>query len=161
MTCCCSTSRPTISTSSAIGWLAGYLRDHGRAFVVVTHDRWFLDAVTERTWEVADGQVHAYEGGYSAYVLARAERARIAEAADQRRRNLLRKELAWLRRGPPARTSKPKFRVEAADGADRRRAAAARQRGAVPAGHRAARQDRARTRGRVGARPGRACCWTT
>ena len=81
---------------------------------MVTHDRWFLDTVTERTWEVADGQVHAYEGGYSAYVLARAERARIADAADQRRRNLLRKELAWLRRGPPARTSKPKFRVEAA-----------------------------------------------
>jgi len=98
----------------AIRWLAGYLRDHGRAFVVVTHDRWFLDAVTERTWDVADGRVHSYEGGYSAYVLARAERARIAEAADQRRRNLLRKELAWLRRGPPARTSKPKFRIEAA-----------------------------------------------
>jgi ATP-binding cassette subfamily F protein uup len=98
----------------AIRWLAGYLRDYGRAFVVVTHDRWFLDAVTERTWEVADGRVHSYEGGYSAYVLARAERARIADAADQRRRNLLRKELAWLRRGPPARTSKPKFRIDAA-----------------------------------------------
>jgi ABC transport system ATP-binding/permease protein len=98
----------------AVRWLAGYLREHGRAFVVVTHDRWFLDEVTERTWEVADGDVHAYEGGYSAYVLARAERARIAEATDQRRRNLMRKELAWLRRGPPARTSKPKFRVEAA-----------------------------------------------
>jgi ABC transport system ATP-binding/permease protein len=97
-----------------IRWLAGYLRDHGRAFVVVTHDRWFLDTVTDRTWEVADGQVHAYEGGYSAYVLARAERARIADATDQRRRNLLRKELAWLRRGPPARTSKPKFRLDAA-----------------------------------------------
>jgi len=81
--------------------------------VVVTHDRWFLDAVTKRIWEVADGRVHAYEGGYSAYVLARAERARIAEAADQRRRNLLRKELAWLRRGPAARTSKPKFRIAA------------------------------------------------
>jgi ATP-binding cassette subfamily F protein uup len=98
----------------AIRWLAGYLREHGRAFVVVTHDRWFLDEVTEQTREVADGQVHAYDGGYSAYVLARAERVRIAEATDQRRRNLLRKELAWLRRGPPARTSKPKFRVEAA-----------------------------------------------
>ena len=98
----------------AIRWLAGYLREHGRAFVVVTHDRWFLDEVTEQTWEVADGQVHSYDGGYSAYVLARAERVRIAEATDQRRRNLLRKELAWLRRGPPARTSKPKFRVEAA-----------------------------------------------
>jgi ABC transport system ATP-binding/permease protein len=98
----------------AIRWLAGYLRDYGRAFVVVTHDRWFLDAVTDRTWEVADGRVHSYDGGYSSYVLARAERARIAEATDQRRRNLLRKELAWLRRGPPARTSKPKFRIEAA-----------------------------------------------
>jgi ABC transport system ATP-binding/permease protein len=98
----------------AVRWLAGYLREHGRAFVVVTHDRWFLDAVTERTWEVADGRVHSYDGGYSAYVLARAERARIAAATDQRHRNLLRKELAWLRRGPAARTSKPKFRVEAA-----------------------------------------------
>jgi ABC transport system ATP-binding/permease protein len=98
----------------AVQWLAGYLRSHARAYVVVTHDRWFLDAVTERTWEVADGHVYAYDGGYSAYVLARAERARIAGAADQRRRGLLRKELAWLRRGPQARTSKPKFRVEAA-----------------------------------------------
>ncbi len=98
----------------AVRWLAGYLREHGRAFAMVTHDRWFLDEVTERTWEVTDGHVHAYEGGYSAYVLARAERARIAEATDARRRNLMRKELAWLRRGPPARTSKPKFRVEAA-----------------------------------------------
>jgi len=98
----------------AVQWLAGYLRAHARAYVVVTHDRWFLDAVTERTWEVADGHVYAYDGGYSAYVLARAERARIAEATDARRRNLMRKELAWLRRGPPARTSKPKFRIEAA-----------------------------------------------
>jgi len=98
----------------AIRWLASYLREHGRAFAVVTHDRWFLDAVTEQTWEVAGARVHSYDGGYSAYVLARAERERIAEAADQRRRNLLRKELAWLRRGPPARTSKPKFRIEAA-----------------------------------------------
>ncbi len=98
----------------AIGWLAGYLGGQGRTFVVVTHDRWFLDAVCERTWEVADGEVRSYEGSYSAYVLARAERARIAGAVDRRRRGLLRKELAWLRRGPPARTSKPKFRVEAA-----------------------------------------------
>jgi ABC transport system ATP-binding/permease protein len=98
----------------AISWLAGYLREYATSYVVVTHDRWFLDVVTERTWEVADGQVHAYDGGYSAYVLARAERARIAAAIDARRRNLLRKELAWLRRGPPARTSKPKFRIEAA-----------------------------------------------
>jgi ABC transport system ATP-binding/permease protein len=98
----------------AIRWLAGYLTSHGKAFVVVTHDRWFLDAVCERTWEISDGEVHAYDGGYSAYVLARAERARQAAALDQRRRNLLRKELAWLRRGPPARTSKPKFRLDAA-----------------------------------------------
>jgi ATP-binding cassette subfamily F protein uup len=98
----------------AIRWLAGYLREFGKSYVVVTHDRWFLDEVCERTWELSGGQVHAYDGGYSAYVLARAERARLAEAADQRRRNLLRKELAWLRRGPPARTSKPKFRIEAA-----------------------------------------------
>jgi ATP-binding cassette subfamily F protein uup len=98
----------------AIRWLAGYLVSFGKAFVVVTHDRWFLDAVSEQTWEIADGRVHAYEGGYSAYVLARAERARIAAAEDERRRNLLRKELAWLRRGPPARTSKPKFRIDAA-----------------------------------------------
>jgi ABC transport system ATP-binding/permease protein len=98
----------------AITWLAGYLRQHATSFVVVTHDRWFLDAVTDETWEVAGGQVHGYEGGYSAYVLAKAERARIAAVMDQRHRNLLRKELAWLRRGPPARTSKPKFRIEAA-----------------------------------------------
>jgi ABC transport system ATP-binding/permease protein len=98
----------------AITWLAGYLRQYAPSYVIVTHDRWFLDAVTEETWEVAAGQVHRYDGGYSAYVLARAERARIAAAADQRRRNLLRKELAWLRRGPPARTSKPKFRIDAA-----------------------------------------------
>ncbi len=99
----------------AIRWLAGYLKTHDRAaFVVVTHDRWFLDAVCDRTWEVADGQVRAYDGGYSAYVLARAERARQSAALDQRKRNLLRKELAWLRRGPPARTSKPKFRIDAA-----------------------------------------------
>jgi ATP-binding cassette subfamily F protein uup len=98
----------------AIRWLAGYLTTHGKAFVVVTHDRWFLDAVCDRTWEVGEGQVNVYDGGYSAYVLARAERARQAASLDQRRRNLLRKELAWLRRGPPARTSKPKFRLDAA-----------------------------------------------
>jgi ATP-binding cassette subfamily F protein uup len=98
----------------AIGWLAGYLTDYVKTFVVVTHDRWFLDAVSDRTWEVADGKVHVYDGGYSAYVLAKAERARQAAAADQRRKNLLRKELAWLRRGAPARTSKPKFRLDAA-----------------------------------------------
>ncbi|HTZ94419.1 MAG TPA: ABC-F family ATP-binding cassette domain-containing protein [Streptosporangiaceae bacterium] len=98
----------------AINWLAGYLKQYETSYVIVTHDRWFLDAVTEETWELADGQVHAYDGGYSAYVLAKAERTRLAAALDQRRRNLMRKELAWLRRGPPARTSKPKFRIEAA-----------------------------------------------
>ncbi|MGE5291779.1 MAG: ABC-F family ATP-binding cassette domain-containing protein [Micromonosporaceae bacterium] len=99
----------------AIDWLADHLRARGTALVVVTHDRWFLDAVCEQIWEVADAQVYRYEGGYSAYVLAKAERDRIAGAAERRRRNLLRKELAWLRRGPPARTSKPKFRIEAAN----------------------------------------------
>jgi ABC transport system ATP-binding/permease protein len=99
----------------AIHWLAGFLRERGTAMVVVTHDRWFLDAACDRTWEVADGKVHAYDGGYSAYVLARAERARMASATEQRRRNVLRKELAWLRRGPPARTSKPRFRIDAAN----------------------------------------------
>jgi ATP-binding cassette subfamily F protein uup len=99
----------------AVDWLAHFLAGLGKALVVVTHDRWFLDAVCERTWEIADEQLHAYDGGYAAYVLARAERARIADAEQRRRRNLLRKELAWLRRGPPARTSKPRFRIEAAN----------------------------------------------
>jgi ATP-binding cassette subfamily F protein uup len=99
----------------AIDWLAHHLAGRPEALVAVTHDRWFLDAVCNRTWELAEGHLHAYEGGYSAYVLARAERARVAEATDRRRRNLLRKELAWLRRGPPARTSKPRFRVDAAN----------------------------------------------
>ena len=99
----------------AVDWLARFLRDQGTAMVVVTHDRWFLDAATGRTWDLADARLHSYEGGYAAYVLARAERARIADAAQRRRRNLLRKELAWLRRGPPARTSKPRFRIEAAN----------------------------------------------
>ena len=99
----------------AIDWLARHLAGRPEALAAVTHDRWFLDAVCNRTWELADGRVHAYDGGYSAYVLARAERARVAEATDRRRRNLLRKELAWLRRGPPARTSKPRFRVDAAN----------------------------------------------
>ncbi len=83
--------------------------------LVVTHDRWFLDAVCTDTWEVADTSVHQYEGGYAAYVLARAERDRQEATRDARRRGLLRKELAWLRRGPPARTTKPKFRIEAAN----------------------------------------------
>ena len=99
----------------AIDWLARDLVQRPEALAVVTHDRWFLDAVCNRTWELADGRLHTYDGGYAAYVLARAERARVAEATDRRRRNLLRKELAWLRRGPPARTSKPRFRIEAAN----------------------------------------------
>jgi ATP-binding cassette subfamily F protein uup len=99
----------------AIDWLARYLRDLGTAFVAVTHDRWFLDVACDRTWELATGKLHAYDGGYSAYVLARAERARVADVTERRRRGLLRKELAWLRRGPPARTSKPRFRIDAAN----------------------------------------------
>src|SRR4051812_4337064 len=99
----------------AIAWLAGWLRQRRGASVVVTHDRWFLDEVCERTWEVTAGSVAQYDGGYAAYVLARAERDRQAAAGEQRRRNLLRKELAWLRRGPPARTSKPQFRIDAAN----------------------------------------------
>jgi ABC transport system ATP-binding/permease protein len=98
----------------AIAWLAAHLSGRKSALVVVTHDRWFLDAVSTRTWEVVDGRVERYEGGYAAYVLAKAERARIAQAAEDRRQNLMRKEIAWLRRGPPARTSKPKFRIDAA-----------------------------------------------
>ena len=101
--------------TDAIDWLARHLAGRPEALVAVTHDRWFLDAVCNRTWELADGRMHAYEGGYAAYVLARAERVRISEATERRRRNLLRKELAWLRRGPPARTSKPRFRIEAAN----------------------------------------------
>ena len=99
-----------------IGWLAGHLSDQrSQALVVVSHDRWFLDAVTTKTWEVHDGAVDSYDGGYAAYVLARAERMRLAAGVEARRRNLMRKELAWLRRGPPARTSKPKFRIQAAN----------------------------------------------
>ncbi|MGH3321760.1 MAG: ABC-F family ATP-binding cassette domain-containing protein [Streptosporangiaceae bacterium] len=99
----------------AVDWLAGHLRGRSCALVIVTHDRWLLDTVCDQTWEVEGGRAHQYEGGYSAYVLARAERARLAHQAEERRRNLLRKELAWLRRGPQARTSKPKFRIEAAN----------------------------------------------
>jgi ATP-binding cassette subfamily F protein uup len=99
-----------------VAWLAQYLnKKKGLAVVVVTHDRWFLDAVTDRTWEVVEGKVEEYDGGYSAFVLAKAERMRQASAMDARRNNLIRKELAWLRRGAPARTSKPKFRVDAAN----------------------------------------------
>ncbi len=101
-----------------VAWLATFLADRrprpGSALLVVTHDRWFLDAVSTRTWEVSDGEVHTYEGGYAAYVLARVERQRVAQVTEERRANLARKELAWLRRGAPARTSKPRFRIDAA-----------------------------------------------
>jgi ATP-binding cassette subfamily F protein uup len=103
----------------AIDWLGRHLRDRAEdrhcAVIVVSHDRWLLDTVCERTWEVDRGQVHSAEGGYSAYVLAQAERERGEEAAERRRRNLARKELAWLQRGARARTTKAKFRVEAAN----------------------------------------------
>ncbi len=99
----------------AVAWLAGHLRRRTSALVVVTHDRWFLDEVCHYTWEVHDGVVDVYEGGYAAFVLAKAERSRQAEATETRRQNLARKELAWLRRGAPARTSKPKFRMDAAN----------------------------------------------
>ncbi|WP_310150485.1 ABC-F family ATP-binding cassette domain-containing protein [Phycicoccus sp. 3266] len=102
-----------------VAWLAEHLVRHrarpDNALVTITHDRWFLDAVATSTWEVVDGTVQSYEGGYAAYVLAKAERARVAAVTAERRDNLLRKELAWLRRGAPARTSKPKFRIEAAN----------------------------------------------
>lgn len=99
-----------------VAWLAEHLKTRKNlAVIVVTHDRWFLDEVTDRTWEVVGGELEEYDGGYSAYVLAKAERARQQAAMDARRDNLLRKELAWLRRGAPARTSKPKFRVDAAN----------------------------------------------
>src|SRR5271169_3541127 len=103
----------------AIDWLGRHLRDRGGngqcAVIVVSHDRWLLDTVCERTWEVDRGQVHSAEGGYSAYVLAQAERERSDDAAERRRRNLARKELAWLQRGARARATKAKFRVEAAN----------------------------------------------
>jgi ABC transport system ATP-binding/permease protein len=101
----------------AVDWLAKELRNlqaANVAMLVVSHDRWFLDAICTRIWEVHDGAVHAYDGGYAAYVLAKTDRVRQAASVAARRRNLLRKELAWLRRGPPARTSKPKFRLDAA-----------------------------------------------
>ncbi len=99
----------------AVAWLAQHLAGRSSALVVVTHDRWFLDAVCQSTWEVHDGVVDSYDGGYAAYVLAKAERQRQAAASESRRQNLVRKELAWLRRGAPARTSKPKFRIDAAN----------------------------------------------
>jgi ATP-binding cassette subfamily F protein uup len=99
----------------AIDWLGRHLRDRGCALVLVSHDRWLLDTACDQLWEVAGGQIYQTDGGYSAYVLAQAERQALAEADEQRRRNLARKELAWLRRGPQARGSKPKFRVQAAN----------------------------------------------
>ncbi len=102
-----------------IAWLARHLKSRWPAgqgaVLVVTHDRWFLDEVTSQTWEVHDGTVDQYEGGYAAYVLQRLERRRLADQAEAKRQNLMRKELAWLRRGAPARTSKPKFRIDAAN----------------------------------------------
>ncbi|WP_377269729.1 ABC-F family ATP-binding cassette domain-containing protein [Peterkaempfera sp. SMS 1(5)a] len=98
-----------------IAWLARHLQVRRSALVCVTHDRWFLDQVCTRMWDVQRGDVHEYEGGYSDYVFARAERSRIAATEETKRQNLVRKELAWLRRGAPARTSKPRFRVEAAN----------------------------------------------
>ncbi|WP_329132717.1 ABC-F family ATP-binding cassette domain-containing protein [Streptomyces sp. NBC_01476] len=98
-----------------IAWLAGHLRTRRSALVCVTHDRWFLDQVCTQMWDVQRGTVYEYEGGYSDYVFARAERERIAATEETKRQNLVRKELAWLRRGAPARTSKPRFRIEAAN----------------------------------------------
>ena len=98
-----------------VQWLAEHLLARKVAVVVVTHDRWFLDTVATLTWEVHDGTVDVYEGGYNDWTFARAERARQADAIEQRRQNLARKELAWLRRGAPARTSKPRYRIEAAE----------------------------------------------
>lgn len=102
-----------------IHWLAEHMKHrwpkNQGAFIVITHDRWFLDEVCTTTWEVHDGIVEPFEGGYAAYVLQRVERDRIAAATEQKRQNLARKELAWLRRGAPARTSKPKFRIDAAN----------------------------------------------
>lgn len=101
-----------------VAWLAQHLKGRwsatSGALVVVTHDRWFLDEVSTATWEVHDGIVEPFEGGYAAYVLQRVERDRMSAVAETKRQNLMRKELAWLRRGAPARTSKPKFRMDAA-----------------------------------------------
>ncbi len=103
----------------AIAWLAEHLKRrwaaNSGALLVVTHDRWFLDEVCTRTWEVHDRIVEPFEGGYAAYILQRVERDRMAAASEAKRQNLARKELAWLRRGAPARTSKPQFRIDAAN----------------------------------------------
>ncbi|MGM1059819.1 ABC-F family ATP-binding cassette domain-containing protein [Saccharothrix sp. Mg75] len=98
-----------------VRWLADHLLTRRTALVVVTHDRWFLDTVCTRTWEVVGGRVEQYEGGYADWTFARAERGRLADTLEEKRRNLARKELAWLRRGAPARTSKPRYRIEAAE----------------------------------------------
>ncbi len=102
-----------------IAWLASHLKTRWPAnqggLVVVTHDRWFLDEVSTSTWEVHDRILEPFEGGYAAYILQRVERDRMAAASEAKRQNLMRKELAWLRRGAPARTSKPKFRIDAAN----------------------------------------------
>lgn len=102
----------------AIAWLADHLKHRwpkkSGALLVVTHDRWFLDEVCLGMWEVHDGQVDQFEGGYSAYVLQRVEREDAAQVAEQKRKNLMRKELAWLSRGARARSTKPKFHLEAA-----------------------------------------------
>ena len=102
-----------------IAWLAEHMKrrwaKNSGGLLVITHDRWFLDEVCTETWEVHDGTVEPFEGGYAAYVLQRVERDRMASAAESKRQNLMRKELAWLRRGAPARTSKPKFRIDAAN----------------------------------------------
>ena len=102
-----------------VAWLAHHVKTRWKAgegaFLVVTHDRWFLDEVCTLTWEVHDATVDFFEGGYAAYTLARAERDRSAAVAEQKRQQLVKKELAWLRRGAPARTSKPKFRIDAAN----------------------------------------------
>lgn len=103
----------------AVYWLSGHLKNRWPkaqgGLLIVTHDRWFLDEVCTQTWEVHPGGLDSFEGGYAAYILQRAERDRQAAASESRRQNLLRKELAWLRRGAPARTTKPKFRIDAAN----------------------------------------------
>ena len=99
-----------------VAWLASHLKSRDSlSVVVITHDRWFLDEISDQIWEVVDGKVLEYEGGYSAFVLSKAERSRQGNVEDSKRNMLIRKELAWLRRGAPARTSKPKFRIDAAN----------------------------------------------
>ena len=137
-----------------VAWLADHLVTRrtrpGRALVAVTHDRWFLDAVATLTWEVERRAVQSYEGGYAAYVLARAERDRLAAVARSAAANLLRKELAWLRRGPPARTSKPRFRIDAANALIEDEPPPRDDVALVRFATRAARQGRRRPRRRVG-----------